>query len=106
MYYDLAKLNHNLVVNHGIISDNLFLIEKNKDVITADIHRRQSLIDCQELYHRWLVESGYDLRKVKVLTCLIWLNMSGLHHHPLDEFLYYFGKYNLYRVLQDDQYMI
>jgi hypothetical protein len=27
------------------------------------------------------------------------LNMSPLHEHPLDKFLYYFGRYHLYRSL-------
>mgnify|MGYP003651861157 CR=1 FL=1 len=102
MYYDLAKLNHNLVVNHEIVSNNLFSVSKIKDKISVDIHRRQSLIDCQQTYHNWLVENGFDLKRVKILTAIVWLNMSTLHHHPLDEFLYYFGKYSLFTALGEN----
>ena len=42
-----------------------------------------------------------DAKKVKVLTCLAWLNSSPLHHHPYDLFLFYFGKYNLWRALNE-----
>lgn len=99
MYYDLAKLNHNLVINHEIINRNLFTIKKVGAKVTLDIHRRQNLVDCQEVLHRWIVNHGYDLTKVKVLTAIIWLNMAPLHHHPFGEFLYHFGRYNLQNAL-------
>ena len=41
-----------------------------------------------------------DLKKVKVLTALIWLNMSPLHDYKMGEFLYYFGRLNLYKSLK------
>jgi hypothetical protein len=40
-----------------------------------------------------------DIKKVEVLRAIIWLNMSPLHHHPLDIFLYYLGKLQLFQVL-------
>ncbi len=101
MYYDLAKLNHNLTVNHDIINSDLFSISKKNGEIIVDINRKQTLVECQSLFHNWIVESGYDLKKVKILTSIIWLNMSPLHHKPFDEFLFYFGKYNLYKELKN-----
>ena len=98
-YPQLQKLNHNLVVNHEIVNNDLFTVKKINGEVVADIHRRQSLIECQEVYHNWILENGYDLNKVKVLTSLIWLNMSALPHHPFDEFLYYYGKYTLLKTL-------
>ena len=38
-------------------------------------------------------------KKIETLTALIWLNMAPLHHHPFDKFLYYYGRYNLWRSL-------
>jgi choline kinase len=101
-YYDLAKFNHNLVVNHDIINDNLFNIDINElGVVTCDIMRRHNLVICQETFHQWLLDKGFDLQKVKILTALIWLNMSPLHHHPFNLFLYYFGKLNLWKNLKN-----
>ena len=100
MYYDLSKLNHNLTVNHGIVNDNLFTIEIGKNEIKCDILRKNNLVICQDILSRFIIGQGYDIKKVKILTALIWLNMSPLHHHPLDQFLYYFGKLNLYKALQ------
>ena len=42
-----------------------------------------------------------DLKKVKILTGIIWLNMSPLHHYSFNLFLYYFGKLNLWRAIQE-----
>ncbi|MBU1203295.1 hypothetical protein KKH39_04625 [Patescibacteria group bacterium] len=100
-YYDLSKFNHNLVVNHDVINNNLFTIDIDElGKVNCDIMRRHNLVVCQETFHRWLEDNDYDLKKVKALTALIWLNMSPLHHHPLNLFLYYFGKLNLWRSLK------
>lgn len=99
-YYDLAKLNHNLTVNHRIINQNLFSVHATDKAVVVDILRSSTLVECQSLYFDFLREQSYDLQKVKVLTALIWLNMAPLHHHPFNLFLYYFGKLQLWRALQ------
>lgn len=100
-YYDLAKLNHNLTVNHEIINKDLFTIEIKKNEISCDILRKENLVQCQKSLNRFLEENGYDKKRVQILTALIWLNMSPLHHHPFDLFLFYFGKLNLWRALNE-----
>ena len=44
-------------------------------------------------------KNGYDLKKVEILTSIIWLNMAPLHEYPFNNFLFNFGKYNLYKNL-------
>ncbi|OGI17691.1 MAG: hypothetical protein A3J63_02770 [Candidatus Moranbacteria bacterium RIFCSPHIGHO2_02_FULL_40_12b] len=99
-YYDLSKLNHNLTVNHGIINRNLFTINIKGNIIECDILRKDNLVQCQNVLFEFLAKKGYDMKKVRLLTALIWLNMSPLHHHPFDLFLFYFGKLNLWRELK------
>lgn len=101
MYYDLAKLNHNLTVNHGIVTSNLFTININDAIITCDILRKDNLVECQRVLFDFLKKEGYDARKVKLLTAIIWLNMSPLHHHPFDLFLFYYGKLHLLRAIHE-----
>ncbi len=100
MYYDLAKLNHNLTVNHEIINKDLFTINISKNIVECDILRKDNLVQCQRVLYDFLAKNGYDEKKVNVLTALIWLNMSPLHHHPFDLFLFYFGKLNLWREIK------
>jgi len=99
-YYDLAKLNHNLTVNHAVINKNLFSLEAKGTTIRCDIMRPNTLVECQEIFKKFLKENGYDADRVKLLTAIIWLNMAPLHHHPFNLFLYYFGKLHLWQALQ------
>ncbi len=95
MNYDIAKLNHNLILNHQILSNNLFSIEC-KDEITCDVHVKKSHIDCKEYLKQFCYNKNITYESIQTLTSLIWINMAPLHEHPLDTFLYYFGKYNLF----------
>ena len=97
IYYDLAKLNHNLVINHKLISDKHFSVIVNNGEVTCDLHRSHNLVLYQQFLLDFLERGGYDVKKIKLLTALIWLNMAPLHTYPLNKFLYYFGKYNLWR---------
>jgi NDP-sugar pyrophosphorylase family protein len=95
MYYDLAKLNHNLIVNHGMIKDNRFYVKFHENEIECDIDVKKSLIDCKQVLVDFCTNKNIDYKKIDILTSLIWINMAPLHEHPFDMFLYYFGKYNL-----------
>jgi choline kinase/aminoglycoside phosphotransferase len=102
-YYDLAKLNHSLVLNHDIINKNLFFIKNNNNKISCDILRSNNLCDCQKVFNKFIKINNLNQEKINILTALIWLNMSPLHEYPLSLFLYYFGKYNLYINLIDSR---
>ena len=99
IYYDLAKLNHNLLFNHDIVNQNLFSVKKTSNTIKCDILRSDNLTNCREKLHTWIVDNGLDFKKVQTLTAIVWLNMSPLHDYKMGEFLYYFGRLNLYKML-------
>lgn len=95
IYYDLAKLNHNLVFNHEIVNKGYFTLEKVNDGLFCDILSSKNLIDCKQQIENFCEENNLYFSKVELLTSVIWINMAPLHIHPLDKFLFYFGKYNL-----------
>jgi dTDP-glucose pyrophosphorylase len=95
MNYDLAKLNHNLIMNHEILAKNLYSINFTNG-INCDILIKKSLFDCRLILEEYCAKNTIDYKQIEILTSLIWINMSPLHEHPLDMFLYYFGKYNLF----------
>jgi hypothetical protein len=97
IYYDLGKLNHNLVFNHDIVSAGRFSV--GGDPMMIDINRSHRLLECQEVLMGWLEDNGFDPWKVKVMSCIIWLNMAPLHQYPLDRFLYFFGRSELQKAL-------
>lgn len=101
MYYDLAKLRHNIIFNHKNILDNLFdVIDKNSGEAIVDLKCNYFLIQQLEDFDKFVIENGYDVKKIKIITSIIWLNMSPLYEEKLSKFLFYFGKYNLFLSLK------
>lgn len=99
IYYDLAKLNHGLIVNHELIAEDCFTAIWEGETITYDFHRYQRLVDCELVFSEWLSRHGYDVRKMRILTALVYLNIAALHHLPYSLMLYGLGKTMLYREL-------
>jgi len=93
LYYDLAKLNHNLTVNHEIVTNGYF----SPDIDNCYILCNSTLVECKSILHEFILENGFDLEKVKLLTSLIWINMSPLHEYPFNKFLFNYGKYTLWK---------
>ena len=99
IYYDFAKLNHGLIICHELIAKNLFQVNWENNSLTFDFNRKQSLISCEKYFYKWLEENGYDVKKVKILTALIFLNICALHDMPYVLLLYGLGKQMLFEVL-------
>jgi len=100
LYYDLAKLLHGMIVSHELINKEMFLIEKKANVINFDILRKNIMVECEKYFENFILDNGHDLKKVKILTALVFLNIAALHHYPYSEFLFYLGKYQLNNLLE------
>jgi hypothetical protein len=100
IYYDFAKLLHGLIVNHELIAGDFYHVDWQSDAISYDFHRKQILVDCERHFASWLEFNGYDLKKVRLLTALIYLNIAPLHHHPYSLLLYSLGKVMLNEQLE------
>jgi hypothetical protein len=98
-YYDLAKLHHSFYINHELVSRNLFEVTQTADGVVCGILRKDYLVEMEHNFNYWVELNGFSQGKVSVLTSLIWLNMSPLHHHPFNRFLYFYGRYRLWRSL-------
>jgi NDP-sugar pyrophosphorylase family protein len=101
VYYDLAKLRHNMILNHYNILQDLFSIETSEKGVYVDIKCNYLLMLQMKEYNRFITKYNYNLKKIEILTSLIWLNMAPLYDGKLKEFLFYFGKMNLYLQLQE-----
>ena len=95
IYYDLAKLRHNIIFNHKNILDKLFTIEYTDNNVIVDLKCNYFQIQQLTDFDKFVIENNYNLKKIKILTSIIWINMSPLYEGKLSEFLFYFGKYNL-----------
>lgn len=101
IYYDLAKLLHGLIICHELIAEEHYWIEWKVDSICFDFHRKQVLVECEQYYSKWLSLNGYDQKKVRILTALVYLNIAALHHYPYSLLLFSLGKQMLYRELEE-----
>ena len=96
IYYELSKLRHNIIFNHSNILNNLFKIEYKNDEVIVDLKCNYFLIQQLNDFDKFVNENNYNINKIKIITSIIWLNMSSLYDGKLSEFLFYFGKYNLF----------
>jgi hypothetical protein len=100
IYYDLAKLNHSLTMNHEILNQGNFKLKTDGATTTIDIFRLDSFVDCSKVLQNFVDSQNLDFLRVEVLTGLIWINMSAIHPHPLDIFLFNYGKYQLWNSIE------
>lgn len=91
IYYDLAKMAGGLIINYANIKNHNFNIEQDGSVVTLSIPN----IDYIDVYKiklkQFILEKGWDYKKVQYLIPIIFWNMSPLHTAPFDKFLWYLG---------------
>tara|TARA_B100000575_G_C23122114_1_gene649509 strand:- start:669 stop:2258 length:1590 start_codon:yes stop_codon:yes gene_type:complete len=92
IYYDLAKLLHGLLVSHEAVANNKYKIKEYNKRILININNKKIYKKYLKIFISWLKKNNYDVKKVRILTGLIFLNISALHHFPYSLFLYYKGK--------------
>jgi|694.fasta_scaffold78580_5 dTDP-glucose pyrophosphorylase len=100
IYYDLAKINHGFIIDHNVIKKkkyNIKFINNNKMRFNY-LQSNQNII-CKEIFYNFLKRNNYSIKKVEILTALIYLNIAGLHHYPYSIFLYYLGKFELTKAI-------
>jgi len=102
LYYDLAKLMHGLIVSHELVNRDCFMVNKVDDIIEFDIYRKYTLTEAEKVFVRFLEDRDLSVKKVYLLTSLIFLNIAGLHHDPYSHFLFCLGRTLLYKNLLKD----
>jgi len=101
LYYDLAKLRHNIIFNHKNVLQDMYTVLYDENNVNIDIKCNYFLVQQLYDYDKFVKEHNMDLVKIKILMGLIWINMSPLYDGKLSEFLFYFGKYHLYISLNE-----
>lgn len=102
LYYDFAKLNHGMIISHDIIKNQQYNLEyKSSNSLQFDFYLKNQNIMAQEIFFDFLDKKGFDVRKVKIMTALIFLNIACLHHEPYNHLLYYLGKLQLFNLLKE-----
>lgn len=91
VYYDLAKLYGGIRMPYAKIKKGLFTFTEtdNVEYSLERLEDEQTLID---QFTEWVSNNGYCMKKIQLLTSLIYLNMAPLHEYPFDKLLFYHAK--------------
>lgn len=90
VYYDLAKLYGGCLIPYNLMKDetNIQFVEGSHSV-NFSFSVSDNLTRFKNYYENWIIEKGYDLNKVKLITALIFLNMSPLHDEKFSKMLWF-----------------
>ena len=90
-------------VSYKLIKQGKFSFKKDSQGMVTIVHDTpKELIRARKIFVNFLNNKGLDVAKVNILTSLIYLNMSPMHHEPFDHFIYNFGKLSLYQALLEE----
>jgi len=90
IYYDLAKLYGGLLIPYNLMKEESKIIfNEGSYSINYTYPISDSLIKFKSIYELWLLNQGFDINKVKLITGLIFLNMSPLHDGKFGKMLWF-----------------
>ena len=64
----------------------------DEEMVAYDYKFESKLDEFKVVYEKWIVDNGYDLDKVKIITSLIFLNMAPLHEKEFGDLLFFKSK--------------
>ena len=95
LYYDLAKLNGGLYVSYKKIKSDQFEYEGNLDDCIISVSNENFLKSSKNILDDFIIKNNYDIKKIEIITGLIFLNMSPMHNYPFSHYIYNLGRLQL-----------
>ena len=93
VYYDLAKMYGGLLISYKLMKENgSFSCYRTEEKVTLEHKNNISLDKFINTYERWIKSNNFNLKKIKTLTALIFLNMSPLHEKDFGNLLFFKAK--------------
>jgi hypothetical protein len=100
VYYDLAKFYGGLCIPYNLMKDE-DKINYNEGMYSINYNYpvSENINKFRKTYEEWVVQNGFSLSKVKLITAIIFLNMSPLHDGKFGKMLWFksiemFGEYD------------
>jgi len=90
IYYDLAKLYGGTIIPYNLMKEeDAIKFYEGSTMVTYDYRISEDLHEFRGKYKEWLIGNGFDLNKVKLITAVIFLNMSPLHDEKFGKMLWF-----------------
>jgi len=94
LYYDLAKLLGGTMIHYDLVKLGRFSFQKevSEEGVRVEFPQRPTSNEYRRILRNYVGKRGLDFERIELLTALIFLNMSPLHHAPFDRALHAFGR--------------
>lgn len=90
LYYDLAKLYGGCIIPYNLTKKDSFVkCKEGVSFVEYEYETPKNLQTFKKTYEKWIVDKGFDLEKVKLITAIIFLNMSPLHSDNFSKMLWF-----------------
>ena len=100
IYYEFSKLNHMLTINTRKVLDGKIKVHyQSNNEVKYSFETRNVLLKFQKILYQFIEKNNFNLNKVKILTALIYLNISKFYDNPYSELLFYHGKKQLHKLI-------
>ena len=93
------KYNGGILLNYDYVKKNLINYFEEENKIELDFAQKFSNEKYIKILEEFIKRNNYNLKKVKLLIGIIYLNMSPLHHFPFDKLLNALGRMTLKKEL-------
>ena len=90
-----------MTISYQLIKKNMFSFSMSGDDVYFDYFVKNDLVEARVAYEAFLTSRGYDIQRIRLLTAVIFLNMSPMHHDPFDHLLFFMGKSLLANAVED-----
>ena len=78
------------IIPYNLAKDESFVdLSEGETIINYTYHLPSNLKKFKEEYESWIIDRGFDLEKIKIMTALIFLNMSPLHDDNFGKMLWF-----------------
>jgi choline kinase len=91
LYYELGKIKHGLMVDHGLISEGKFKVVMDDDNYEISVQQSEKKKIWMEEFEDFIKINEFDSDKIDIMTGLIFVNIAALHHSGYNDFLFTLG---------------
>ena len=90
IYYDLAKLYGGSIIPYDLMKqEESIKLEEGSTMVNYSYYVSEELYEFRKYYENWIIDNGFDLDRVKLITAIIFLNMSPLHDDKFGKMLWF-----------------
>ncbi len=100
VYYDLSKLYGGCILPYNLLKEENYIeLHDGMTVIDYSYSIPEPLQEFTVKYENWIKGKNFNLKKIKLIKSLIYLNMSPLHSHKFNLLLWCKSIEGLYECL-------